>query len=288
LEDVFDLQDRITEGVVGAIEPSVRLAEIERARRKRPDSLDAYDLYLQALPHAWAYSAPESEKAVELLDTALRIDPGYVAARGLAAFSNGNLATLVPGHPRGPVAVRHARAVLGPDTDDSLALAFAAWAIAFFERDYNVALDAVKRALALTPNSPSVLSFSALVEAYAGRFDMAIEHAEASLRLSPFDPLRFMAELAAAYGHFFSERFDDAGEAAQRSVHINPQFIPAVILLVASLTRAKKPEAARAAAEQLLDLSPDFHVGEFVQVGRFAPELNEKFGAALREAGISE
>ncbi len=274
--------------MAGAIEPSVRLAEIERARRKRPDSLDAYDLYLQALPHAWAYTPAGSEKAIELLETALRIDPGYVAAHGLAAFSNGNLATLYPGHPRGPVAVEHARAVLGPDTDDSLALAFAAWALAFFERDYSVALDAVKRALTLTPNSPAVLSFGALVETYAGRFDDAIKHAEVSLRLSPFDPMRFLAELAAAYCHFFTERFDDAGEAAQRSVHINPQFVPAVILTVASLTRAEQPEAAQAAAKRLLDLRPDFHVGEFVQVGRFAPDLMEKYAAALREAGLPE
>src|SRR6185436_12721725 len=54
LEDVFDLQDRLTESIVGAIEPSLRRAEIERSRRKRPDRLDAHDLFLQALPHAYA------------------------------------------------------------------------------------------------------------------------------------------------------------------------------------------------------------------------------------------
>jgi len=269
LDEVFDLQDRITEGVVGAIEPSVRLAEIERARRKRPDSLDAYDLYLQALPHAWAYTPTDSEKASELLETALRIDPEYTAAHGLAAFCNGNLATLVPGHPRRAVSVQHARAVLGPDTDDSLALAFATWSLAFFDHDYDVALDAVKRALRLTPSSPPVLAFGALVEAYAGHFDSAVEHAEASLRLSPFDPMRFIAEMASSYGFFFTDRFDDASEAAQRSVNINPQFVPGLILLVASLTRAGRLEAAQGAAARLLSLRPDFRVGEFAQVGRF-------------------
>ena len=209
-------------------------------------------------------------------------------SRGLAAFSNGNLATLFPGHPRGAVAVEHARAVLGPDTDDSLALAFAAWALAFFERDYDVALDAVKRALAFTPNSPMVLSLGAMVQAYAGHFDAAIMNAEASLRLSPFDPMRYVAELAAAYGQFFTERFDDAGEAAQRSLHINPQFIPTVTLLVASRSRGGHTQAAKAAAERLLSLMPDFHVGDFVRIGRFTPDLNEKYGAALREAGLPE
>jgi TolB-like protein/class 3 adenylate cyclase len=288
LEDVFDLQDQITEGVAGAIEPSVRRAEIERARRKRPDNLDAYDLYLRALPHVWAYTTAEAEKAVELLDVALQIDPGYVAAHGLAAWCNGHFATLVPGHPRGSVTVQHARAVLGPDTDDSLALAFAAWALAFFERDYNVALDAVKRALASTPNSPIVLSLGAMVHAYASHFDVAINYAEASLRLSPFDPMRYVSELAAAYGHFFTERYEDAAEAAQRSAHINPQFVPAVTLLVASCTRCGQTRAAQAAAERLLSLNPDFHVGDFVRIGRFTPDLNEKYAASLREADLPE
>ncbi len=151
-----------------------------------------------------------------------------------------------------------------------------------------VALDAIGRALAITPNSPIVLSLGALVNAFAGRFDAAIKHAEASLRLSPFDPMRFSAELAAAYGHFFTERYDDAAEAARRSAHIDPQFVPAVAMVVASCARGGQPQAARAAAERLLGLNPDFRVGDFVRVGRFAPELNEKYGTALREAGLPE
>jgi len=287
MEDVFDLQDRITEGVVGAVEPSVRLAEIERARRKRPDSLDAYDLYLQALPHAWIFTEAEVEKAIRLIDKALRIDPGYAAAHGLAAWCNGHFLSF-PGDSRGAVSVRHAREVLGPDTDDPLALAFAGWALALFERDYDVALDAIKRALAYTPNNPIVLNLGALVRAYAGQFSAAIKDAEASLRLSPFDPMRFMAELAAAYGHFFTEQYEDAAEAAQRSTYINPHFIPAVVLLVASCTRGGQPQAAQTAAERLLSLNPEFRIGEFARVGRFATDLNEKYAAALREAGLPE
>jgi TolB-like protein len=233
-EDVFDLQDRITEGVVGAVEPSV------------------------------------------------------LAAHGLAAWCNGNIATFVPGDPRGFVSVQHARAVLGPDTDDSLALAIAAWALAFFERDYDDALDAIRRALAITPNSPMALSLGACVYAYAGQFDAAIKHAEASLRLSPFDPVRFVAELAAAYGHFFTERYDEAAEAAQRSAQINPQFAPAVALIVASRMRGGHPQAAQAARERLLSLNPGFRVGQFVRIGRFEQDLSEIYAAALREAGLPE
>src|SRR5262249_17459831 len=157
MEDLFDLQDRITEGISGAIEPSMRQAEIERARRKRPDNLDAYDLYLRALPHTWAYTPAESEKAIELLNRALEIDPAFIAAHGLVAWCYqvvlvaGASPTLALSDSRRVKSVRHARAVLGPDTDDPLALAFAAFILAFFERDHDVALHAADPASAVPP-----------------------------------------------------------------------------------------------------------------------------------------
>ncbi|HEX7006863.1 MAG TPA: adenylate/guanylate cyclase domain-containing protein [Alphaproteobacteria bacterium] len=286
LEDVFDLQDRITEGVAGAIEPSIRRAEIERARRKRPDSLDAYDFYLRALPHASVWSAAEAATAIELLDSALSIDPRFVAARGLAAWCNNVFAVLDPGDPRRHTCLEHAHAVLDPNTDDSLALAFAGFAVALHERNHDSALDAVNRALAFTPNSPIVLALSAQVNAFVGNFDDAIRQAQASLRLSPFDPMRFIAEIAAAYGYFFTERHEEAAAAAQRAININPGFVPALALVVASLTRAGKKEAAGAATGHLLKVKPNFQIGEFIRVGRFTAELNEKFAAALRDSQL--
>ena len=86
VEDIFDLQDRLTESIVGAIEPSIRRAEIERARRKRPDRLDAYDLYLRALPHAYANTPADSDAALRLLGEALLLDPNYAAAHAYAAW----------------------------------------------------------------------------------------------------------------------------------------------------------------------------------------------------------
>ena len=86
LEDVFELQDRFAEVVIGAVMPKLRQSEIERARRKPPDNLQAYDLYLRSLPHAWANSPEEVDKAIELIDAALRIDPNYAAAHGIAAW----------------------------------------------------------------------------------------------------------------------------------------------------------------------------------------------------------
>ena len=87
LDDVFEFQDKITETIVGIVEPNVRRAEIERARRKRPDSLDAYDLYLQAAPHFASAMPEDSETAIPLLEQALKLDPHYAPAHALMALA---------------------------------------------------------------------------------------------------------------------------------------------------------------------------------------------------------
>src|SRR5918994_1379351 len=89
VEDVFDLQDRITASVVGSIQPSIRTAEIERARRKRPENLDAYDLVMRSLPYVWALEYEANKEAARLLDKALLLDPGYPLAVALAAWCRG-------------------------------------------------------------------------------------------------------------------------------------------------------------------------------------------------------
>ena len=86
LEDVFDLQDQITEKVVGVVEPSLRQSEIEHSRRKRPENLDAYDLYLRALPHLASVMPADARIAAGFLEDALRLDPNYAAAHAFLAW----------------------------------------------------------------------------------------------------------------------------------------------------------------------------------------------------------
>src|SRR5207247_2763307 len=85
LEDGFDLQDKITETIVGIIEPSVRRAEIERARRKRPENLGAYDLYLRALPHTQSAMPGDAAVAIGYLEEALKLDPNYAVVHAALA-----------------------------------------------------------------------------------------------------------------------------------------------------------------------------------------------------------
>ena len=86
LDDIFALQDEITLSVIGAIEPSLRAAEIERVKRKRPKSLDAYDLVLRAWPFLYCRMPEDAAKAIPLLQRALELEPEYALAHAALAW----------------------------------------------------------------------------------------------------------------------------------------------------------------------------------------------------------
>ena len=188
LEDVFTLQDQITDRVVGIVEPSVRRSEIERSRRKRPENLDAYDLYLRAVPHMASFMPADARIAAGLLEDALRLDPNYTPALGLLAYCHEVFFTRAGLNEADRSAgIAHARAVITSGADDATALAHAAFAITILAKDRETALSAVDRALSLNASCATALYIGALVYAFAGRPADATASANRALRLSPFD-----------------------------------------------------------------------------------------------------
>jgi adenylate cyclase len=130
LGDIFALKDEITLSVVGAIEPSLRQAEIERSKRKRPDNLDAYDLYLRALPHAQVAMPGDGEKALSWLHKALDLEPDYAAAHALAAWCYEQRYLRGGMHEADKIAgLKHARTALATGADDPTTLATAGFVI---------------------------------------------------------------------------------------------------------------------------------------------------------------
>jgi adenylate cyclase len=290
LTDVFDLQDQITAGVVGAIEPSVRHAEIERARRKRSEKFDAYDLYLQALPHIWAHNPQERAKGLDFLNAALKIDPSYAAAHGLAAwayqqrFQRGGAAISDR-----EAAIRHARTALSLDTDDTTALSLAGFAVISLEHDHQAGINATERALLHNPNSSQALGYSAVVNSLVGRFDTALERARQSIRLSPFDPVRYVPETAMCTAFFCTGRFAEATEAIERAIHYNPRFVPGYALRAACFVRLNKREEAGVEANRVLAMEPHFHCKvSLLQVAASTPKVSGPILTALKEAGLPE
>jgi adenylate cyclase len=289
LDDIFELQDELTMSVVGAIEPSLRQAEIERAKRKRPDSLDAYDLYLRALPNV-SISMPESaNKALPLLERAIQIEPDYAAAHAAIAFCHENRymrGALLGDDKR--AALHHARIAVATGGDDATALAIAAFVIGILEHDYDGAFDAFERALALSPSSALALSFSAIIHAWAGDYAIAVEQAEQSLRLSPFGSLLFVPYVGLAHAHFFAGRYEQASLAANRAAQANPQFTVPWVLRTASLANLGRNEESRASIQRLLELWPGFTIKRFLASNFTSPERLAVLGEALRRAGIPD
>ena len=160
LEDVFHLQDKVASSVAGVIEPTLRQAEIERARRKRPDSLDAYDLYLRALPHAFTAMPEDADKAAALLIKAVELEPDYAVAHAIIAFCHEQR------YLRGGMqeetrlaALHHARLAIAGGGDDAAALATAGFVIAVCGRDYQTAVTAFDRSFALSSSLALALEF---------------------------------------------------------------------------------------------------------------------------------
>lgn len=288
--DIFDLQDQLTEQIVGAIEPSVRRAEIDRARRKRPDSLDAYDLYLRALPHAHANSPTETEEALRLLHLSLQLDPNHLAAHGYAAWCHEQRYFRNGFHPEDrDAALEHADIVLGINSDDPQAISMGAFIRANLTRDYDGAIGALDRALAMNENSALALGFSALASAQSERHSRAVDHAQKALRLSPLDdPLNYHPYCALALTYLFAGQFSEAVKYSTLTVQANPSFSVAHAYLVASQVGLGDMPAAHMAAGRLLEIAPMFTVAAFVQMGTFRGPLMEGLAAALRKAGLPE
>jgi TolB-like protein/Flp pilus assembly protein TadD len=288
LDDIFDLQDRITLDVVRAIEPSVQLAEIERSRRKRPESLDAYDHFLRALPHAWAVNPADARKALEHLEAALAIEPDYAAAQAYAGWCH------LTNHremrdPRDfEAAVRHARTALSGSIDDPAALALVGFIVAVLDRDLATAQAAVDRALVINPNSPVALGFCALVYAFAGRYDAAIEIADRASRRNPIDPQRFRPDLARGMAYLNTGRYAEAVAALRQATEAAPRFGIPWMFLAAAYSSEGQMDEARAAIRRLLEVERNFRIKNLDDVMLGPHGEAETIKAALRKAGLPE
>jgi len=263
LEDVFDLQDKITASVVGAIEPALRKVEIERVRRRPVENLDAYDLYLRALPYVYAFRPDENLVALELLGKAIDLDPAYAPALAFAAWCHEQ--RLVRGWPPvGPndaaTALALAQRALAADSDDAMVVAGAGFVLVMVGRDYDTGLHAVRRGLELNPGSGFVAFISSTALLMAGDPDGALAQAERAMVLSPMDPGAFMFLTISALAHLFKGRPDQALDMASRSAALYPEWDSAYWALVPAYVQLDRLADARAALAKLVSLSPGLTV----------------------------
>ena len=289
LDDIFELQDRFAGNVVAAIEPKLRLAEIERATRKPTESLDAYDLYLRALAEFHKLTLAGYRACVMLLQLALEIDPSYMPAAGLVGWcrirqrSMGAVTQEEIGE-----AIGLARRVIASGKDDPDALWMAGFAVAALGREPAMGLSAIERAVALNPNSALGWSTAGWVQAINNRPELPIEPLERAMRLSPLDPLGYLFTAGFGYAHFAARRYDTAMEWVDRSLGEQTGFAPALYLKLALCGHLGQLEEGQRWDRRVPQLYPELTVAILAAFADAfeSGDLRADYLEGLRKAGL--
>jgi TolB-like protein len=294
LGDIFDLQDQVTERVVGAIAPAVEKAEIERAKHKPTESLDAYALYLRGLARFYQFASRQANtEALYLFNSASELDPDFASAYSRAAscyiHAKGEGWISVTPNEIAEVTRLAQRAVeLGKD--DAIALAASGFVLAFVVRDLGVGSSLIDHALVLNSNLAEIWSFGGWVKTWLGEPEAAIERFAHAMRLSPVDPSLLIMRAGTAHAHFFLGRYDEASSWAAMALQDNPDYQGGLRIAAASNAMAGQPEQARKALVRLRQLNPALRVSTLKDVlgpYRRAEDLS-RYEEALRQAGLPE
>lgn len=290
LDDIFELQDRITEAVAGALQPSIRLAEIERSRRKPPQDLGAYDYAMRAMSHAWLLEESGAARALDLLGKALEIDPDYPLALALTAwcwaqrsvYGWSEDATAAQAE-----ALKLADRAANQSADDPLILAVLG-TVHTFARNYGAARVLLERAIALDPNSAWASSRLGWLDVYADRADQAKVHFEKAMRLSPLDPINFNNLVGLASARQVACDDAAAAELFTRALQERPHALWIHRNLSVALYGAGRLEEAKASLDKVRAAYPGFSVNRFRTAMVFSPRTLDRMAAQLRALGVPE
>ena len=299
LEHIFELQDQVTASVVGAIAPRLEQAEVERAKHKPTESLDAYDYFLRGIASLHSWTKESNDEALRLFNKAIELDPDFASAYGMASWcyvrrKGGRWMT--DRVQETAEAARLGRRAVELGWDDPVALAWGGFSLAYVVHDVEVGATLIDRALLLNPNLAEAWHFSGWVRIYLGQPEIAIEHLAHAMRLSPVDPLTFVTLMAIAFAHFFAGRYNDASLWAEKALAASPPrlrekavYHPALLIAAASNALAGRLEEARNAIARLRQLNPTPHISNLKnQVPLRRPEDLDRYAEGLRKAGLTD
>jgi adenylate cyclase len=292
LGDIFDLQDQVTESIVGAIAPAVEKAEIERARCKLTERLDAYDHYLRGLAKSYQDASQQAcSEALHLFNCAIKLDPDFATAYARAAFCYANAKAFgwLSLTPETVAEVsRLAQRAVELGRDDAIALADSGWALAYVVRDLDRGAALIDRALALNSNVAEAWDCGGWVKNWLGEYELAIERFMRAIRLSPLDPWVAPMRAGTAHAHFFLSRYDEAASWAAMALQDNPNSQPLLRIGAASNAMAGRLGLAKKAIVRLRQLNPTLRVSNLKSVlgpYRRAEDIS-RYEEALRRAGL--
>ena len=292
LDDIFELQDQVTAMVVGAIAPKLQRAEIDRAQRKPPENLDAYDYFLRGMANIHLWTRASTDDALRLFYKAVELDRDYASAYGMAAFcfvvrkANVWMSERMTEIEEG---VRLARLAVDLGPDNPVALAMGGYALAFVGHDLDAGASFLDRSLSLNPNLASALLSSGWVKTFCGETEAAIEQLTYVVRLSPLDPQIFRANGAIALAHFLAGRYDEARSYAEKALKRRPSYLPGLRELAAANGLAGRLVEARTVMSQLRALHPSLTVTEVKDWAPFRRDQDlARLQEGLRRAGLPE
>jgi len=294
LDDIFDLQDQVTESVVGAIAPVVEKAEIERAKRKPTESLDAYALYLRGLARFYQYGSRQAnDEALRLFNSAIELDPTFAAAYGRAtlcyvwAKTNGWFSDTA-----NEIAevTRLAQRAVELGKNDAVALANSGFALAYVVRDLEVGAGLIDRALVLNSNLAEAWFYGGWVKTFLGEPEAGIERFARAMRLSPLDPRVPAMRSGTAFAHFLLGRYDEAASWAAMALQDRPDYLHGLRIQAASNAMAGRLDEAHQAVARLRQLNPALRVSDLKDVlsHYLRAEDLSRYEEGLRQAGLPE
>ena len=290
MNDIFELQDRITESVVGAVEPSIRLEEIRQASNKPTDYVSAYDLYLRALPCFYKMTQEGFADVRKLTNEALSIDPNFTLAKAVGAYIRSISVSQCWHEPDDiRVAIRMAREVMAEARDDPTSLRFAAQVLAYSAKEYEAALSAIERSLYLNPNSAQSYTSSGWVNTHASRPLIGIDHFHKAMRLSPVDPEKGIALSGIGMCYLMLERYEEALKWGEDALREMPGYGSSYRVVIGALVGLGRLDEARKAADRLMEAFPTYTLSLQRQINPWHDQaFAQRYLDALQIAGVPE
>jgi adenylate cyclase len=286
--DLLRMQDLVIAGVVRAIPPNIRGSEIEKARRARPQDLDAYGLAMRALPFVFASRPEATRRALELLHRAMDVDPDYGLAAGLAAWCYGQLVmyndSTAPAHER-ECALRLAQRAAILDSDDPLVLTTRC-AVHTMAGEFDVADVLLARALELDPTSGWAWGRSGWLNSYLGNSEIAIEHFRRAISLAPSSPSNASNFVGIGSAYFGAGRYPAAAAWTRKALLEHPGILWANRTQSVSYARLGERLKALESLQTLRRYCPDLTVGRVVDAIPFRQDHLNRLGAGLSDLGL--
>jgi len=289
LEDIFAVQDEITESIVTSIGPEFLSAEMQRAQRRDVPSLDAWDYVMRAAYHHSRYTKEDSAEAQRLLQKAIELHPLNAGGFCLLAFTHlmqvqfGWSESVDQSIQEAAEAAKKAVAIDDRDAWAHMALGL----VDLISRRYDDAIGRFKRAIDLNPSLANAYGALGQALALAGQYDAAVEQMNKAIRLSPRDPF-----LVYWFGHlglaaFTEERYEEAYEWGKKCVQENPNFPGGHRVIASSCGHLGRTKEAQAALKELLLLMPGMTIDDVrKQVPFKNPRDMERYLDGLRKAGL--